>query len=60
MSTNDVVSPKANRYADPYGDDLYTEPFGDVDTLGNLGPLGPMAGVWEGLTGFDQHPQVEG
>jgi hypothetical protein len=60
MSIDDAVSPKGSRYADPYGDDLYTEPAGDVDTLGNLGPLGPMAGVWEGLKGFDQHPQVDG
>ncbi len=41
---------------EPYGDDLYTEPDGDPDTLGNLGPLGPMAGVWEGAAGADEHP----
>ncbi len=29
----------------PYGDDIYTEPDGDPDTLANLGPLGPLAGV---------------
>ena len=29
---------------EPYGDDIYTEPDGDPDTLANLGPLGPMAG----------------
>ena len=32
--------------ADPYGADLFTEPEGDPDTLANLGPLRPMAGVW--------------
>jgi hypothetical protein len=60
MSIDDVSSSKGSRYADPYGDDFYTEPVGDVDTLANLGPLGPMAGAWEGLKGFDQHPQVDG
>jgi hypothetical protein len=39
-----------------YGPDIYTEPDGDPDTLANLGPLRPMAGVWEGLKGQDQHP----
>jgi hypothetical protein len=43
-----------------YGDDLFTEPPGDVDTLANLGPLAPMAGIWEGLKGSDQHPVAEG
>jgi hypothetical protein len=52
-----AVSPTA---ADPYGEDIYTEPAGDPDTLANLGPLGPMAGVWEGRSGSDQHPVVEG
>lgn len=40
----------------PYGDDFYTEPDGDSDTLANLGPLGPLAGVWEGASGADEHP----
>jgi hypothetical protein len=43
-----------------YGEDIYTEPAGDPDTLANLGPLRPMAGVWEGTSGADQHPVVEG
>jgi hypothetical protein len=43
-----------------YGDDIYTEPDGDPDTLGHLGPLAPMAGVWEGAVGADRHPVVEG
>jgi len=42
-----------------YGDDIYTEPEADPDTLRNLGPLGAMAGTWEG-TGEDVHPVVEG
>jgi hypothetical protein len=42
-----------------YGDDIYTEPDGDPDTLANLGPLRAMAGVWEG-TGNDEHPAVDG
>ncbi len=45
---------------DPYGNDIYTEPSGDPDTLSNLGPLGPMAGTWEGAKGSDQHPVAEG
>jgi hypothetical protein len=40
----------------PYGDDLYTEPEGDPDTLANLGPLGALAGVWRGGSGTDEHP----
>jgi hypothetical protein len=45
---------------DPYGSDIYTEPNGDPDTLANLGPLGPLAGTWEGVTGADDHPVAEG
>lgn len=41
---------------DPYGTDLFTEPEGDPDTLANLGPLRPMAGIWEGGPGDDDHP----
>ena len=43
-----------------YGSDIYTEPAGDPDTLANLGPLRPMAGVWEGTKGADRHPVAEG
>jgi hypothetical protein len=43
-----------------YGSDIYTEADGDPDTLANLGPLRPMAGVWEGAQGSDQHPVVDG
>jgi hypothetical protein len=46
--------------SDSYGADIYTEAIGDPDTLANLGPLGPMAGTWEGAKGADQHPVVEG
>jgi hypothetical protein len=36
--------------------DIYTEPEDvDVVTLRNLGPLAPLAGVWEGQ-GLDTHP----
>ncbi len=45
---------------EPYGDDIYTEPDGDPDTLSNLGPLTALAGVWEGVEGADEHPDVSG
>ncbi len=45
---------------EPYGADLYTEPAGDPDTLANLGPLAPLAGVWEGTAGADAHPDAGG
>jgi hypothetical protein len=45
---------------DVYGDDLFTEAPAEVDTLANLGPLRPMAGVWEGTKGVDTHPVAEG
>ncbi|HUV57633.1 MAG TPA: heme-binding beta-barrel domain-containing protein [Acidimicrobiales bacterium] len=45
---------------DPYGDDIYTEPQGDPNTLENLGPLAALAGIWEGRKGIDQHPVVDG
>jgi hypothetical protein len=44
----------------PYGPDIYTEPDGSPDTLANLGPLRPMAGVWEGIKGSDRHPVLDG
>jgi hypothetical protein len=43
-----------------YGDDIYTEPQASVDTLANLGPLRPMAGIWEGRDGVDEHPVLTG
>ncbi len=45
---------------EPYGDDLYTEPDGDPDTLANLGPLTAIAGIWEGAAGDDAHPELGG
>ena len=46
--------------ADPYGTDFFTEPDGDPDTIANLGPLRPMAGIFEGRSGSDDHPVAEG
>jgi len=41
--------------------DIYTEPEGiDVNTLANLGPLRPLAGIWEGARGLDVNPKPEG
>jgi hypothetical protein len=45
---------------EPYGDDIYTEPDGDSNTLANLGPLAAMAGVWTGVRGADVHPDLGG
>jgi hypothetical protein len=39
-----------------YGDDIYTEADSSDDTLANLGPLRPMAGIWTSATGADVHP----
>ncbi len=40
--------------------DIFTEPADfDVNTLRNLGPLTPLAGVWQG-EGSDRHPVAEG
>ena len=41
-------------------EDIFTEPDLDPDGLANLGPLAPMAGIWEGTAGADVHPVVEG
>jgi hypothetical protein len=40
--------------------DIFTEPEPDPHTLRNLGPLTPLAGIWEGQRGLDTHPVVEG
>ncbi|MGO8873206.1 MAG: FABP family protein [Acidimicrobiales bacterium] len=45
---------------EPYGDDLFTEPDGDPDTLANLGPLAGLAGEWTGESGTDAHPDAGG
>jgi hypothetical protein len=39
-----------------YGSDIYTEADGSDDTLANLGPLRPLAGIWTSATGADAHP----
>jgi hypothetical protein len=40
--------------------DVFTEPEDiDLDALRNLGPLAPLAGVWEGQ-GLDTHPVADG
>lgn len=40
-----------------FPDDIFTEPEDvDPDTLSNLGPLRPLAGVWEGVKGLDINP----
>ena len=41
-------------------EDIDTEAEGETDTLSNLGPLGPMAGIWEGSGVADEHPVAEG
>ncbi|MHB1509818.1 MAG: heme-binding beta-barrel domain-containing protein [Acidimicrobiales bacterium] len=43
-----------------YGDDIYTEADSAPDTLENRGPLRPLAGLWEGTGGVDDHPVAEG
>jgi len=49
-----------NVYLD-YARDIYTEPANvDQDTLKNLGPLRPMAGVWRGAKGWDVNPKAAG
>ncbi|MFM9882217.1 MAG: FABP family protein [Burkholderiales bacterium] len=41
--------------------DIYTEPDDvDPDTLSNLGPLRPIAGVWHGKRGLDINPKAQG
>jgi hypothetical protein len=39
-----------------YGSDIYTEADGNDDTLANLGPLRPLAGIWTSAGGVDVHP----
>jgi hypothetical protein len=41
--------------------DIYTEPSEiDPDTMKHLGPLAPLAGVWEGTRGLDVNPKADG
>ena len=39
-----------------YGSDIYTEADSDSDTLTELGPLRPLAGIWTSGDGADVHP----
>ena len=39
-----------------YGSDIYTEAEGSDDTLANLGPLGPLAGIWTTQRRADMQP----
>ena len=39
---------------------LFDEPDPDPDTLANLGPLRPLAGVWAGSEGEDVKPTADG
>jgi hypothetical protein len=42
-------------------DDIFSEPEdADPDTLANLGPLGRLAGTFEGQKGIDVSPKAEG
>lgn len=43
-----------------FPEDIYTEPPADVDTLKNLGPLRPLAGIWQGTRGLDVKPKADG
>src|SRR4051812_43214661 len=43
----------------PMARDIFTEPDLDPNTLGNLGPLTGMAGIWEGRAGTDVHAVAE-
>ncbi|MGC8510598.1 MAG: heme-binding beta-barrel domain-containing protein [Acidimicrobiales bacterium] len=55
-----MPAPFGEETLDAYGDDLYDEPEGSVDTRASLGPLAPMAGLWEGVGGVDDHPVADG
>lgn len=39
-----------------YGEDIFTEADSHEDTLANLGPLAPLAGVWTSSDGHNVHP----
>lgn len=46
---------------DNFTTDIFAEPsYIDPDTLSNLGPLAPLAGIWEGSRGEDIHPEAGG
>jgi hypothetical protein len=55
------VSVDTSVVAQSFPEDIYTEPVDiDVDTLKNLGPLRPLAGIWQGQRGLDVKPKAEG
>ena len=43
-----------------YPADIYSDPEPSIDTLGNLGPLSGMAGIWTGARGLDINPKADG
>lgn len=44
-----------------YSSDIFSDPpIIDVNTLANLGPLAPLAGIWEGVKGTDIAPEADG
>ena len=43
-----------------YSADIYTEADSSPDTLANLGPLRPLAGIWHSDAGTDVSPKSEG
>jgi hypothetical protein len=43
----------------PYPEDIYTEPEADPQTLANLGPLAPIAGIWISEAGLDVNPKPD-
>ena len=64
-----VSSVRRGRQADPggygrplvgYGEDIYTEPEGDPDTLANLGPLRRWPASGRGRRAPTQHPVADG
>ena len=50
------MSPGGQAGVHDYGSDIYTEADGSDDTLDNLGPLRPLAGIWTSADGADVHP----
>ncbi|MEY2632661.1 MAG: hypothetical protein RIR00_1315 [Pseudomonadota bacterium] len=46
---------------DQFPSDIYSEPRDyDLNTLARLGPLAPLAGVWQGSRGVDTKPKADG
>ena len=45
---------------DTFPKDIYTEAEPEADTLANLGPLAPLAGIWTGTRGLDTSPKADG